>query len=184
MTGILKSYSNEKEYGFIKGNDNNDYFFHIKSLKNRQDISSLCTGVTLSFDQKVTPKGYSAINIVVDNKISIGYSIPDTVYTSKSGEVKGWEIVETSKWVIHGSSRLSPDDAKNMMLIRANKIGANCVIYMDYYKTTGSELGTGKGTYYYSIHNFRGRAVNIGVTTVNGKYCTVRVNKPLNHRKF
>ena len=52
MTGILKSYSNEKEYGFIKGNDNNDYFFHIKYLKNRQDISSLCTGVTLSFDQK------------------------------------------------------------------------------------------------------------------------------------
>jgi cold shock CspA family protein len=170
LNGILKSYSKEKEYGFIKGEDNNDYFFHITSFKNTQDRDKLCTGITLSFDQKVTPKGYSAINIIIDNKIQIGYITPDTVYTSKNGEVKGWEIVETSKWVIYGSSRYSPDDAKDLMLHRANNIGANCILYMEYFKTTGSEPGTGKGTYYYTIHNFRGRAVNIAKKSPNGKF--------------
>lgn len=170
MTGILQSYSNEKEYGFIKGADNNDYFFHFSSLKFKQDSYKLCKGVHLSFDQKVTPKGYKAINILIDNNISIGYIQPDTVYTSRNGDINGWEIVENSKWLIHGSSRHSPDDAKNIMLHRAKKLGGNCLIHMEYYKTTGSEPGTGKGTYYYTIHNFCGKVVNIAKKSPNGKY--------------
>jgi len=41
---------------------------------------------------------------------------------------------------------------------------------MEYYKTTGSESGTGNGTHHYTIHNFRGRPVNIGKKSLDGKY--------------
>ncbi|WP_181563702.1 cold-shock protein [Campylobacter hyointestinalis] len=171
MRGIVKTYLSEKQYGFIKGDDGKDYFFHHSSFKNKNDIDKLCEGLYLHFEQKATPKGYSAIQIeLVEQNITIGYEIPDTIYTSKNSDIKGWEVIEVSNWIVHGSSINSPDSAKEDMIHGAKLIGANALFNIQYYKTTGSERGTGSRTYYYTIHNFRGRAANIARKSPNGQY--------------
>jgi len=171
LRGIIKTYLPEKQYGFIKGNDGKDYFFHHSSLLNKNDIDKLCEGLYLHFDQKATPKGYSAIQIeLIEQNITIGYEIPDTVYTSKNSYIKGWEVTGSSNWMVHGSSRNSPDSAKEEMIHRARLIGANALLNVQYYKTTGSEPGTGTGTHYYTIHNFKGKATNIARKSLNGQY--------------
>lgn len=169
MTGIIKTYLNEKNYGFIKGDDGKDYFFHQSSI-DKYDLNKVCEGALVTFDQKATPKGYNAVKISINSGSNIKYSIPDKIYTSKDNTIKGWDVVDVSNWIVHGSSRNSPDDAKNDMLHGIKLIGANCALNMQYYKTTGSEPGTGKGTYYYTIHNFRGRPANIGKKSLSGTF--------------
>ncbi|WP_198304205.1 cold-shock protein [Arcobacter vandammei] len=171
MIGTVTSYLSEKNYGFIKGEDRKDYFFHDSSLKDKKDIDKLCEDLILKFEQKATPKGYSAVNIrLLDNNTTLKYNVPDTVYISKKDEIKGWEVIEESDWIITGTSRESPDSAKEDLINKANLIGANAVFYVNYYKTTGSEAGTGRGIHHYTIHNYVGRAMNIGKKNPNGKY--------------
>ena len=169
MTGIIKTYLNDKNYGFIKGDDQKDYFFH-KSCINKHDLEKICDGALVSFEQKATPKGYNAIKILINSTSDIKYSTPEKIYTSKNNSVKGWEVLDISNWIVHGSSRNSPDEAKNDMLHGINLVRANTALNMQYYKTTGSEPGTGKGTYYYTIHNFRGRPANIGKKSLAGQF--------------
>ena len=131
----------------------------------------LCEGLYLEFDQKATPKGYTAINIsIVDENIRFKYEIPENIYTTKDSIIKNWEFIERSNWVVTGSSRNSPDDAKYDMMQKAKKLGANALINMQYFKTTGSEPGTGRGTHYYTIHNFRGQMVNIAKKSTYGRF--------------
>ncbi|MCG3687031.1 cold shock domain-containing protein [Aliarcobacter butzleri] len=171
MIGTVTSYLADKNYGFIKGEDGKDYFFHDSSLKDKKDINKLCEDLILEFDQKATPKGYSAINIsLLDNDITLKYNVPDIILISKKDEIRGWEVIEESDWLITGTSRESPDSAKEDLKDKANVIGANAIFYTNYYKTTGSEAGTGRGTHHFTIHNYVGRAVNIGKKSPNGKY--------------
>ncbi|MBN2964992.1 cold shock domain-containing protein [Sulfurospirillum sp. T05] len=171
MQGEVVSYLPEKQYGFIKGDDGKDYFFHCKNFKDIQEILKLGEGSRVEFEQKATPKGYSAAQVhLVDANAPVYYQVPDTVYVSKDEKIKGWEVVDLSCWVVHGSSRHSPDDAKDEMLKGARAIGANALLRVAYHKTTGSESGTGKGTYYYTIHHFQGQAANIGKKNVKGSH--------------
>ena len=41
MIGTVTSYLSDKNYGFIKGEDGKDYFFHDSSLKDKKDINKL-----------------------------------------------------------------------------------------------------------------------------------------------
>ena len=171
MRGYIKSYLPEKKYGFIIGDDKKDYFFHTSSLKDLKDVEKLDSGLYLEYEQKATPKGYTAIDItIVKEQNARKYAVPETIYTSKFNYIKGWETIEFSEWEVHGSSRNSPDDAKNSMIKGAERVGANCVLNMEYYKTTGSESGTGSGVYYYTIHNFYGIAANIAKLSTDGEY--------------
>ena len=171
MIGTVKSYLSDKNYGFIKGEDGKDYFFHDSSLKDKKDINKLCEDLILEFEQKATPKGYSALNIsLLDNNITLKYNLPDTVYISKKDGIKGWEVIEESDWIITGTSSESPDSAKEDLINKANLIGANAIFYTKYYKTTGSEAGTGRGIHHFTIHNYAGRAMNIGKKSPDGKY--------------
>ena len=171
MIGTVTSYLSDKNYGFIKGEDGKDYFFHDSSLKDKKDINKLCEDLILEFEQKATPKGYSALNIsLLDNNITLKYNLPDTVYISKKDGIKGWEVIEESDWIITGTSSESPYSAKEDLINKANLIGANAIFYTKYYKTTGSEAGTGRGIHHFTIHNYAGRAMNIGKKSPNGKY--------------
>ncbi len=168
MTGIIKTYISDKNYGFIKGDNGKDYFFHKKNIK-KNDLNKICDGALVSFDEKATPKGYNAIKISI-NSSSAKYNIPDTIYTSKQNNIKGWEVIDVANWIVHGSSRNSPDEAKNDMLEGIKLLEANAALNIQYYKTTGSEPGTGSGTYYYTIHNFKGQPANIGKKSLTGKF--------------
>lgn len=177
LTGIIKTYLTDKNYGFIKGDDHKDYFFHKSSIK-KDDLEKISDGALVSFEQKATPKGYNAINISINSKTNANYLIPDEVYVSKHTHIKGWENICVSDWIVHGTSESSPDEAKQDMIDGAIALDANALLEMEYYKTTGSEPGTGSGTYYYTIHNFKGRLTNIGKKSLNGEYskdelCTI-----------
>lgn len=163
MQGTIKTYLPEKQYGFIKGDDGKDYFFHESQFKDKTHIGKLCEEAIVRFDQQATPKGYKAKNCSLVNTSEIqSYVVPDSFVTSRSDGVRGWDIIEHSDWVVLGSSSYSPDSAR--------QIGANALINLEYFKTTGSQAGTGNGTYHYTIHNFRGRAVTLAKRNFNGKY--------------
>ena len=166
MTGTIKTYAEEKQYGFIKGDDGKDYFFHRSAVDKKDKI---CEEALVHFEQKVTPKGYSALNIKIDSQIKgIKYIIPDEVYISKERNVKGWDTISLSNWTISGSSRNSPDEAKQIMMQRTANLNINALTNVKYGKTTESEAGTGKGVHYYSVHHFIGVPTNIGRKNLKG----------------
>ena len=171
MKGNIKTYLPEKKYGFIKGDDGKDYFFHENEFPDQNDVNNLCEEAFVSFDQQATPKGYKAKNCSLVNPAEVHtYVLPDEFITSRSGRPRGWDIIEYGNWVVHGTSRNSPDAAKRDVINNAMRIGANALINLGYYKTTGSERGTGHGKHHYTIHNFHGRAVTLAKKNSKGNF--------------
>lgn len=62
QTGIVKWFTEEKGYGFIQGNNEVDYFFHISEVKNIIDIKK---GIQATFDITLGKKGPEAKNITL-----------------------------------------------------------------------------------------------------------------------
>jgi cold shock CspA family protein len=171
MEGTIKTYLPEKKYGFIKGEDGKDYFFHESEFRDKSHLPNLCEEAFVSFDQQATPKGYKAKSCSLINPSEVvTYVTPDEFITSRSSGVRGWDVVERGNWIVHGKSRKSPDLAKRDVIDSATRTSANALINVEYYKTTGSEAGTGNGTHHYTIHNFRGRAVNLAKKNSKGNY--------------
>lgn len=170
MTGYIKSFIEEKSYGFIEGDDGRDYFFHINNV-NKNYINKISDGRLVTFEPKATKKGYAADNIEIEIKNiqnTYKYEIPNDVYISRDSRIKGWEIIENCNYILIGTSKNSPDAAKRDIISSAEIIGANGLINFEYFKTTGSKPGTGNGTYYFTIHNFRAEPVVIAKKTKNG----------------
>lgn len=166
MTGTISTYATEKGYGFIKGDDGKDYFFHKSAVDKEEGI---CEDALVRFDQKASPKGLSAVHVkIVSQTKHILYVVPDEVYISKKNNVKGWETIDVGNWTITGSSRNSPDEARDIMKRRTADVGINALVECRYNKTTGSEPGTGKGVHYYSVHHYTGIPANIGKKSLKG----------------
>lgn len=171
MNGIVKTYLPNKRYGFIKGDDGRDYYFHVNEFTDKSQISMICEESIISFDERATPKGYKAVKCSLINSSDIlTFTVPDSIITSRSSVIHGWDIIEYGDWIVHGSSKHSPQAAKNDSIKKAAIIGANALVDFDYYKITGSEAGTGRGTHYFTIHNFRGRAAIVAKRHSNGRY--------------
>lgn len=171
MKGIITTYLPQKKYGFIKGDDGKDYFFHEAEFRDRSQIAYLCEDAFVDFDEQATPKGYKAKNCsLIDPKKVLTYTVPDEFTVVRSENVRGWEIFEYGNWIVYGTSEDSPDDARKDVIDNARLIGANALIELEYYKTTGSEAGTGHGTHYFTIHNFRGRVVTLAKRSSRGRY--------------
>ena len=169
---MVKTFLPEKGYGFIEGEDGKDYFFHINSFRDKQGSHVLSEESLIEFEQTATPKGYQAKKCVLldSSRQSLRYNNPREFITSKSSTVRGWEIMEPGHWIVHGTSRDSPDAARKEAIDNAQELGANAILEFEYYKKTGSEAGTGEGTYYFTIHNFKGVPVTLARKNANGKY--------------
>lgn len=61
MDGVVKWFSKEKNYGFIIGQDDKDYFFHGSEIRNEQQ--ALFQDDEVQFDTEETSKGLSAVNV-------------------------------------------------------------------------------------------------------------------------
>lgn len=171
MKGTITTYLPEKLYGFIKGDDGKDYFFHEREFRNPGQVRSLCENARVDFDQQATPKGYRARNCsLIDHKGVLIYTVPGEFITSGSAAVRGWEIIEYGDWIVHGTSRDSPDAAKRDAVEHAKLSGANALIGLEYYKTTGSEPGTGSGIHHFTVHNFRGQLATVAKRSANGTW--------------
>ncbi len=60
--GKIKWFNNEKGYGFIEGNDNEDIFVHYSAIK-QEGYKSLSEGQIVEYQLLETKKGLQAINV-------------------------------------------------------------------------------------------------------------------------
>lgn len=62
MKGSVKKFDKEKGYGFIKGEDGKDYFFHYSQLM-MEGFKTTEEGKKVEFEETSTEKGLRANNI-------------------------------------------------------------------------------------------------------------------------
>lgn len=60
--GKIKWFNNEKGYGFIEGNDEEDIFVHYSAIK-QDGYKSLSEGQIVEYQLLETKKGLQAINV-------------------------------------------------------------------------------------------------------------------------
>ena len=60
--GKIKWFNNEKGYGFIEGNCDEDIFVHYSAIK-QEGYKSLSEGQTVEYELLETEKGLQAINV-------------------------------------------------------------------------------------------------------------------------
>ena len=63
MNGIIKEYDKQRGYGFITGDDGQDYFVHAYGLGPKLQSSEISTGQKVAFDVDFDMKGDKAINV-------------------------------------------------------------------------------------------------------------------------
>ena len=156
----------DKGYGFIEGDDRNDYFFRKESFTDATQIDKIGDGAFVTFDERATPKGYRADRLSLVSPAHVAtFVLPDEVVISKTDRLPGWELLEIGDWVVHGASRDSPDQAKRELQRNARRVGANALLGVEYYKSTGAQ-----GNYRFTVHNFRGRVAAVGRRSAHGTH--------------
>ena len=66
IEGVVKEYDSLKGFGFITGQDGEDYFVHVSGLREYLKERGLRTGQSVSFDVDYDMKGDKAINVRAD----------------------------------------------------------------------------------------------------------------------
>lgn len=169
MQGSVISFLPEKGYGFIKGDDGKEYFFHRDEFLDHSIINQLCDGSRVSFDAVPTSKGYKAKCCkLISEEFSHKFLLPNNVFVSKNEAIPGWQVIEVGDWVVTGSSRESPEGANEDAKYKAILLGGNALLNTKYFKTTGEEQGTGNGVYRFTIHNTQGRIATIAKPSIEG----------------
>ena len=62
QTGTVKKWENNSGWGFIEGDDGEDYFFNISNIRKGQMIR---TGINVKFDSFESQKGPEAENVTI-----------------------------------------------------------------------------------------------------------------------
>ena len=63
MTGTVKEYDRNRGFGFITGDDGDDYFVHVSGLGPKLQKFGLRAGHQVAFDTDYDHKGDKAINV-------------------------------------------------------------------------------------------------------------------------
>ncbi len=63
MLGNVKWFNEKKGFGFISGEDGQDYFLHFSKI-NKEGFKTVAEGEAVSFDVEEGPKGPQATNVV------------------------------------------------------------------------------------------------------------------------
>ena len=63
MTGTVKEYDRNRGFGFITGDDGDDYFVHVSGLGPKLQKFGLRAGQKIAFDTDYDHKGDKAINV-------------------------------------------------------------------------------------------------------------------------
>ena len=62
MEGTVKFFNDSKGWGFISGQDGQDYFVHHSNI-DAEGFRTLAEGQPVSFDSATTPQGLHATNV-------------------------------------------------------------------------------------------------------------------------
>ena len=109
MRGVIKSFNNEKGFGFISG-DSEDLFFHISSLMNKDLIP--CVGMGVEYDVGSNKKGHFAFNIeVVENVKPVFIKFGDD--RIKLSNIKDYGIADGSEELLKRLKSLEYNLASN-----------------------------------------------------------------------
>lgn len=169
MVGKIVILNKEKQFGIIRDKSNKEYEFDFKDVL--CDVSLLNINTFIEFDLKSSRVAKNCRLSGYTNKskeektIEQRYFEPKEIYVSKENTVKGWDNLEVGSYEITASGDGDPHKVKQDLFEKARAINGNAILNFEYYRTTGSKPGTGKGTYYYTIHNYRGVVCNIGKKT-------------------
>jgi len=96
LLGKVKWFNEKKGFGFISGEDGNDYFLHFSKI-NKEGFKTVNEGEEVSFDVEEGPKGPQATNVLILCKkgcfkmVNFGiafFFILDTIYESE--EILCW----------------------------------------------------------------------------------------------
>lgn len=170
MEGIIKIYFEDKQFGFIIDDNNNEYFFHKSKIQSNEN-KKIDKDFLVLFDFKETKKGLTAENIRITkkkHKAIIKYIEPDDIYITKYQNIKNWDTLFKSDYTIHMTDKGNPNDIKDNLKYIASKIGANCILELTYNSEEGSEPGTGSGTHYFTVHHYSGRFAFIAKKSSHG----------------
>jgi conserved domain protein len=63
LLGKVKWFNEKKGFGFISGEDGNDYFLHFSKIK-KEGFKTVNEGEEVSFDVEEGPKGPQATNVI------------------------------------------------------------------------------------------------------------------------
>ena len=63
MTGTVKEYDRNRGFGFITGDNGDDYFVHVSGLGPKLQKFGLRAGQKVAFDTDYDHKGDKAINV-------------------------------------------------------------------------------------------------------------------------
>ncbi len=65
IKGTVKEYNNTKGFGFIIGEDDQDYFVHVSGLRPQLQQRGLREGQQVLFDAEFGVKGDKAVNVKI-----------------------------------------------------------------------------------------------------------------------
>lgn len=150
-TGVVKSYSEEKRFGFISNEKGNSYFFHISDV-NKDFVNKIVIGCSVSFNAIPKPKGMVAVDIKSDNSLLPIYdSIGDSsIIVSKSDQCGKGNIVLHVAPTIYIENR-DPNIAVNILKNKARQLGCNAILNLNSSRCTDSD---GTSNYKYTIHKY------------------------------
>ncbi|MBE6424318.1 cold-shock protein [Succinivibrio dextrinosolvens] len=159
--GIVKSFVEDKGYGFIQA-EHKSVFFHLNDVFN-DDKDKIKIGQAVKFDEIPSPKGNKAVDVSIANIDDLKFTFPNEPIILKDGQKLGGEyvVLDISDYELFYSSR-DPSGWRDIFKEHLKFLGANAVIGLNISQTTGEEPGTGNGTHLFTIHNYFGRVAKVG----------------------
>ncbi|WP_247263247.1 MULTISPECIES: DUF3742 family protein [Pseudomonas] len=146
IAGVVISFVPIKGYGFIKGEDREQYFFHLDDVEGR---APLVTGQNVTFMPTPSAKGSKAKRVVPGPGPTDIYVEPYDFVWSKAGPPKGMKRVLITGKGWSESSDLNK--ARQLLIETARLWGANAVLHVTQSRYTEEEGGS---NYKYTVHRF------------------------------
>lgn len=169
MIGKIMRFSDDDENGVIIGEDGLEYTFEYSEFTNIIDLAMLHENLCVQFESARFKNRLIALTITPrDVYAKSRYLIPKNVLVSHDFNVKGWETLDRSSWCVVGSSKISPQHAKEEMIKRASLIQANALVYVEFFEMTSTRLRANGTKKTYPVYHYRGWAASVGKKAESG----------------
>lgn len=160
MRGRIDRYIENRQFGFISGADDREYFFHRSCW---METECPRKGDLVSFTPRNAKKGIRAKNVqrlneeVHQKPNHFQWTMLDGMQFTSSNEPRLGTVFGRGERIYEEGNSVSPDSLRERLKQRASSLGANAVVNYQYSKRTGR-----RGNYRYTIHEVSGLPALIG----------------------